>query len=317
MLKYKNDTSSVVIYMTNENIKVFVGCDPNNCDLEQMMVLEYSIRKHTQHAVDIIWMQLSSDPNSPWYTNPESLEGWRTEKWATPFSGFRWTIPESCNFQGRAIYMDADVIVLCDIAELWLHPMADENIVIAKGGKSTARLCTCVWNCAAAKNVLPSIKELQSDPESHKKLMQLIKDKPNLVQNYNDTYNCIDGEDLPIDQIKILHYSDMGTQFTHQYSVPRLAKVEQTHWFDGEILPHPRKDLIELFDQYYQEALDNGYKLSDYETSYFGEFKKATQTKYRGNQITRKLGKQSWLSQSLQFIKNKVKSKKSKFSLDN
>jgi lipopolysaccharide biosynthesis glycosyltransferase len=59
------------------------------------------------------------------------------------FSGFRWAIPESCNFEGRAIYMDADVIVLCDIAELWSHPMQDDAIVIAKGGKSSARLCTC------------------------------------------------------------------------------------------------------------------------------------------------------------------------------
>ena len=25
-----------------ETIRVFVGCDPNDCDLEQMMVLDYS-----------------------------------------------------------------------------------------------------------------------------------------------------------------------------------------------------------------------------------------------------------------------------------
>ena len=33
--------------MNDDVIKVFVGCDPNNCDLEQMMVLDYSIRKYT------------------------------------------------------------------------------------------------------------------------------------------------------------------------------------------------------------------------------------------------------------------------------
>ena len=40
--------------MNEQNIKVFVGCDPNNCDLEQMMVLDYSIQKHTSIPVDII-----------------------------------------------------------------------------------------------------------------------------------------------------------------------------------------------------------------------------------------------------------------------
>jgi hypothetical protein len=153
--------------------------------------------------------------------------------------------------------MDADVIVLCDIAELWSHPMKDDAIVIAKGGKSSARLCTCVWDCKKAKQYLPSLKTLQSDPDGHKKLMQLIKDQPHLVQNYNNSYNCIDGEGLKIEDIKILHYSDMGTQFSHKYSLPRLEKNNQKHWFDGKIMPHPRQDLVELFDQYYQEALDN------------------------------------------------------------
>ncbi|KAB0627773.1 glycosyl transferase, partial [Burkholderia stagnalis] len=39
--------------MSNSPIKIFVGCDPNNCDLEQMMVLDYSVRKHTKHPVEI------------------------------------------------------------------------------------------------------------------------------------------------------------------------------------------------------------------------------------------------------------------------
>ena len=37
--------NEVIADMNNEVIKVFVGCDPNNCDLEQMMVLDYSIHK--------------------------------------------------------------------------------------------------------------------------------------------------------------------------------------------------------------------------------------------------------------------------------
>lgn len=49
--------------MSDEIIKVFIGCDPNNCDLEQMMVLEYSIHKHTKSPVEIIWMQLSRNPD--------------------------------------------------------------------------------------------------------------------------------------------------------------------------------------------------------------------------------------------------------------
>ncbi|ENU31001.1 hypothetical protein F991_01089 [Acinetobacter sp. CIP-A165] len=301
--------------MNSEVIKIFVGCDPNNCDLEQMMVLDYSIRKHTQHQVEIVWMQLSHDPQSPWYTNPQADEGWHTEKWATPFSGFRWAVAESSNFEGRSIYMDADVIVLCDIAELWSHPMHHDAIVIAKGGKSTARLCTCVWDCEKAKQYLPSLKAIQADPNSHKQLMQLLKDKPELVQPYQDSYNNIDGEGLTIEQIKILHYSDMGTQFSHKYALPRLEAAGQKHWFDGKIMPHPRQDLVELFDQYYQEALDHGFKPENYLVEPFGAFQKATQVNYQGNKVTRPEDDGNWFSRSIKYLKSTFKEKK-KFSLD-
>ena len=127
--------------MSGDTIKVFVGCDPNNCDLEQMMVLDYSIHKHTQQPVEIVWMQLSHDENSVWFSEPAKKIGWRTEKWATPFSGFRWAIPEYCGFEGRAIYMDADVVVLCDLAELWQHPMAAGAMVGRVRAGNTMRVC--------------------------------------------------------------------------------------------------------------------------------------------------------------------------------
>ncbi|MCX5466768.1 glycosyltransferase [Acinetobacter nematophilus] len=300
--------------MISENIKIFVGCDPNNCDLEQLMVLEHSVRKHTQHNVEFIWMQLSHDINSPWYSDQETNQGWSTAKWATPFSGFRWAIPELCDFKGRAIYMDADVVVLCDIAELWSHPMSDEAIVIAKGGKSSARLCTCVWDCSKAKEYLPPLDEIRSDPDSHKNLMRLIKDKPQLVEPYRDSYNNIDGEDLTIEQIKVLHYSDMGTQFSHKYAIPRLAKMDQKHWFDGKIMPHPRQDLIELFDEYYAEALELGYKPENYLIEPFGTFSKATQINYQGNKVTRPDQETNWFNKQIRKIKAKFK--KPTFTLD-
>ncbi len=301
--------------MSNETVRIFVGCDPNNCDLEQMMVLHYSIMKHTMQPIEMTWMQLSQNPDSAWYSDQKTGSGWHTEKWATPFSGFRWAIPESCNFEGRAIYMDADVIVLCDIAELWMHPMNDDAIVIAKGGKSSARLCTCVWNCKKARSYLPSLQAMRVDPDGHKKMMLLVKENPKLIQPYLDSYNNVDGEDLPIERIKILHYSDMGTQFSHKYALPRLETKGQKHWFDGKIMPHPRPELAALFDQYYQEALGAGFRPEHYSVQPFGEFSKATQVKYRGNKVTRPAQKLSRLRNSMKSIKKKLCGS-SKFTLD-
>ena len=267
---------------TEDTIKVFVGCDPNNCDLEQMMVLDYSIHKHTSVPVEIVWMQLSRDPNSYWYSNPETGEGWNTTKWSTPFSGFRWAIPEYCQYSGRAIYMDADVIILDDLAKLWHHPIEGQSVVAAKTN--------------AAKNIVLPIKKLRKDPKSHKEMMAVFKDNNQLIEPYQDSYNCIDGENLALEDIRILHYSDMGTQFSHKYSLPRVSEEGIEHWFDGEIMSHPRQDLSEVFDEYYNEALAAGYDLDSYRVEPFGHFPKKSQEGYTGNKVTRPHASKSFFS---------------------
>jgi len=281
---------------TEDTIKVFVGCDPNNCDLEQMMVLDYSIHKHTSVPVEIVWMQLSRDPNSYWYSNPEACEGWNTTKWDTPFSGFRWAIPEYCQHSGRAIYMDADVIILDDLAKLWHHPIEGQSVVAAKTNADMTRLCTCVWDCKAAKNIVLPIKKLRKDPKSHKEMMAVFKDNNQLIEPYQDSYNCIDGENLALEDIRILHYSDMGTQFSHKYSLPRVSEEGIEHWFDGEIMSHPRQDLSEVFDEYYNEALAAGYDLDSYRVEPFGHFPKKSQEGYTGNKVTRPHASKSFFS---------------------
>jgi len=280
----------------NDTIRVFVGCDPNNCDLEQMMVLDYSIHKHTSLPVEIVWMQLSRDPTSYWYSNPETGEGWDTTKWDTPFSGFRWAIPEYCDYSGRAVYMDADVVILSDLAELWQHQIEGKSIVAAKTSAKKTRLCTCVWDCNRAKNIIPPVEQIKQDPDGHKKIMEMIKKNPQFLESFNDNYNCIDGENLAVENIKILHYSDMGTQFSHKYSLERLNKEGLEHWFDGEIVTHPRQELTELFDSYYSEALANGYQLDNYRVDTFGSFPKKTQRRYTGNNVTRPKASKSLFS---------------------
>ncbi|MDX3904920.1 MAG: glycosyl transferase [Pigmentiphaga sp.] len=272
-----------------DRIRIFIGCDPNDCDLEQMMVLEYSLRKHASLPIDIEWMRLSKDPRSFWFSDAATQRGWRTETWATPFSGFRWAVPAFCNYEGRAIYMDTDMVVLCDIAELWRMPLPAGKVLTGKGRKHSWRFCVSVWDCAAARAHLPPIETLRSDPQSHQKLMRYFADRPELIQPMPSDYNNIDGEEKPVEAIRILHYSDMGTQFSHRYAFPRLEKEGRRHWFDGTVLPHPRHDLSALFDRYYEEALAHGLRLDDYRTpELFGMTIKESQRDYAGNRRTRK-----------------------------
>lgn len=271
-----------------ETVRIFVGCDPNDCDLEQMMVLDHSLRKHATLPLDIHWMQLSTDPGSRWYSNPATDEGWRTERWATPFSGFRWAIPAACGFEGRALYMDTDMIALDDIARLWRAPMIQPAVVLARPEKPFFRFCVSLWDCAGAKLHLRALEALQREPDAHARSTQYFKRHPDLVGTIDPAWNNVDGENLPLDRIRVLHYSDMGTQFSHGRSLPRLAGEGKAHWFDGKILPHPRRDLAALFEQYYEEALASGRRLDDYRNPFpFGKVVKKSERRHKGNRTTR------------------------------
>ena len=271
-----------------EVVRIFVGCDPNDCDLEQMMVLDHSLHEHASLPLEIHWMRLSTDRGSPWFSDPANAAGWRTERWATPFSGFRWAVPAVCGFTGRAIYMDTDILALGDIAALWRTPIPAPALVLARPEGSSFRFCVSLWDCAAAKAHLPALEVLQRDPQGQARCTRYFEGHPHLVATIDPAYNSIDGDRQPVDRIRMLHYSDMGTQFSHPRALARLASEGKTHWFDGEVLPHPRADLAALFDRTLEAALASGRRLDDYRNpDPFGPVVKKSGRRHRGNPTTR------------------------------
>jgi bisphosphoglycerate-dependent phosphoglycerate mutase family 1 len=80
-------------------LQVIIGTQPNQYLAER--VLEYSIRKSASKPVQIRRV----------HQDQESVGG-------TRFGFVRFMVPSLCEFQGRAIYLDADQVVLGDIHEL-------------------------------------------------------------------------------------------------------------------------------------------------------------------------------------------------------
>ena len=89
-----------------EPLRIFVGTDESQ--IVAFRVLEYSIRQHTTYPIEVVPMlglehPMPKDPvNKP----------------RTTFSYNRFQIPELCGYRGRALYLDADMLVFADVAEL-------------------------------------------------------------------------------------------------------------------------------------------------------------------------------------------------------
>jgi lipopolysaccharide biosynthesis glycosyltransferase len=91
--------------MATGPIKIFVGTEIKT--KVPLDVLSYSIKRRTSHEVSIV---------------PMIGSGWEVPKGLHQGTGFslrRFMIPNACNYEGHAIYLDADQLCLGDISELW------------------------------------------------------------------------------------------------------------------------------------------------------------------------------------------------------
>lgn len=101
-----------------ETIRVFVGTDRTQS--LAFSVLKHSILANTKSRVEITPMLDLSIPV------PKHPQNWQR----TGFSFSRFCIPKLCNYTGKAIYLDADMLVFSDIKSLWDRPFLNKKIII-------------------------------------------------------------------------------------------------------------------------------------------------------------------------------------------
>lgn len=254
----------------SEAIRLFVGADGTNCDLESQMVLEYSVRKYASRAVDIVWMQQAE--SGPW-------SGWKCDRGRTPFSNFRWSVPSVCGYQGKAIYCDSDFVFLADIAELWDQPVPKVCLV----RKTTGKLSTScmLFDCQKAKGHVPDLAELRKMPDAHGTVLGHFRSHKELVSAFSGNWDCYElckdrKGSVKIDDpnIKAIHYTRISSQLHLKYALPRLKKEGRAHWYTGEVLPHARPEAQALFDALYADALSAGYSVEQYRVKPFADAKR-------------------------------------------
>lgn len=268
--------------MTMDTIHVYVGASPNGEDAESLMVLEHTAKAVTTGVIQFHYMMMSKDPDSPWFCGEG---GWNTERWPTPFSAFRWGIPWAHQYAGRAIYMDSDMIIQRDLRELWSMELQPGTIVAAK---TPDRFCVALWDCAAVgelvrKGRLPDTATARSDPLYHEKMKRGFNSNPHLITLYDNDWNNLDGEDRPLTEAKILHYTDMSCQPHGKHALARLEKEGKKHWFDGTFRPHWRQDVQDLFDVKLAEAVAAGYTPEKMPRTDYGPYVKLSQAGYKAN----------------------------------
>ena len=236
-------------------IPIFIGTSSNGEDAKSEAVLEYTLRKNTERELDITWMRQTKDGTSHWFWPLEN-----TRRWSTPFSGYRWAIPEYCEFQGRALYMDEDQINFKDIGELFDIDMENKPMAARRGIRFGGHeFCVTLFDNPKLSAMLP-VKDQREDEYFHHKMIQACSGNAKIVYDLDPRWNNLDGEGYMLEDIWHLHWTHMPTQPWHP------------SWFTGILEDHRRDDLVTEFWRILEEANVAGYHGAPRQAVPFGEY---------------------------------------------
>jgi hypothetical protein len=107
-----------------ESMRVYCGTDPSQ-DVATK-VLEFTFRKHASGPVEFFPMRRLDVP----------LPKDEKNRPRTAFSFFRFCIPKLAGYRGRAMYVDADMQVFADVAELWRLPFGEQKVLCTNQPKA-------------------------------------------------------------------------------------------------------------------------------------------------------------------------------------
>jgi hypothetical protein len=115
--RHSMEYAPLVERRSQEKLRIFVGADESQ--LVPAAILEYSIRKHSSQPVEFTTM---IDLPVPQPKDPANRP-------RTGFSFYRFLIPALCGYEGTALYLDCDMQVFADIAELWKIPFDGSTVL--------------------------------------------------------------------------------------------------------------------------------------------------------------------------------------------
>lgn len=227
---------------TESPVRVFVGS--GEASLLERKTLIHSLRKHTRRPLELAVFNgthnaIEREGRPPVLADMSLNVKYRNY---TEFSNYRWLIPALCGHQGRAIFLDSDMICLADIGEFFDAPMNGcAMLAKAEAYKGTAAwgMSAVLFDCSRCRFDLEQIfSEVDqgrfTNTEFHQMAPRFLAVHPFQLGPIDPRWNSFDRRDA---DTKLIHYTNLRTQ---PWKVP--GHDHESLWF-----------------QYFNEARDAGF----------------------------------------------------------
>ena len=213
-------------------ITVFIGYDTR--ETVAFHVCANSIIRHASQPVSIVPLALNLlNDYSETHTDGSNS-----------FTYSRFLVPYLMNYQGRAIYLDGDMVVLEDIAKLYTLASDNHAVQVVKHNYTTARSTkylgaknenyprknwssVILWNCAHDSNRLLTPKYIEKNTGAHLHRFAWLQDTE--LGELPVEWNWLPDEFGVNSQAKLLHYT-LGTPCFDEFS-----KGPQAHLWQHEL----------------------------------------------------------------------------------
>lgn len=189
-------------------LRVFIGFDPRQPVSYNVLQQSIAIRSTKPVAITpLIFEQLPLNPESP-----------HLKAGLTPFTWSRFLVPWLCNYEGLGLFLDADMLVLDDIAELFsLH---DGSAVMYVDNVPFERAALMLFDCGHDDNKMLTPDYLNGNPEGLHKI-GWTESKGQLPHEWN---HCV-FYDEPKEGQKLVHFTSgipvfdeiQGCEYTEEY----------------------------------------------------------------------------------------------------
>ncbi len=172
-------------------IRVFIGSDERQPIA--FNVAQHSIYKHATQPVAVTRLCQESLPVK--------------RRGLTSFTYTRYLVPWLCNYEGWALFADADILVRGDLASLPWDSEAAVSVVphntVTKGNERVSvafeRNAVMLFNCAKCRNLTPEYIETGT-PNKLAEWAESIGELPK-------EWNHLVGYDVPNPQAKLVHFT--------------------------------------------------------------------------------------------------------------
>jgi len=203
-------------------MRVFCGTDESQ-DVATR-VLEFSIQKHASGPVEFFGMRDVALPVPKEEKNRQR----------TPFSFQRFCIPKLAGFRGRALYLDADMQVFGDLAELWRIPFGEQKVLCTTQSEAPAhwkghsfftpgrQFSVMLLDCARLDwDIETIVRRMDAGEFDYKQLLHdccLVKpdeiaDRVPSEWNHLDHYvSPAEASERSVAATKLVHYTVVSTQ---------------------------------------------------------------------------------------------------------